>query len=140
MTVAVIDLQTRIANLEAIVLGGPNPQGTPSEVAAVAGANVVSASGAVIPGGGNYVITKAGVAAITLAVPTAGSVANGGIDGAKMTFIDVGGHAHTVTTPASGINGADHIATFGGTVGNFIELVAYNGVWYVTASAGITLS
>jgi hypothetical protein len=136
-----LSVDQRILNLEAVCfVGGSNPNGNVQGVASAPSVNPVAASGAVAPGGGNYAITKSGVAAITLALPTAGSLANGGQDGQKMIFFDTGGHAHTITTPASGINGADHIATFGGAVGDFIELIAYNGVWYALASSGITLS
>jgi len=101
---------------------------------------VASANGAIAITQGAVVVTKAGVAALTLALPTAGLPAAAGHDGQILRIVDVGGHAHTVTTPASGLNGSVHIATFNGTVGSFVELIAYNAVWYVLASSGITLS
>jgi hypothetical protein len=81
---------------------------------------------------GKVVVTAAGVAALTLAAPVAGSPANGGNDGQSLKIIDTSGHAHTVTTPANGINGVHHILTSAGNVGDDVTLTAYNGVWYVS--------
>jgi hypothetical protein len=97
-------------------------------------------SGAIGIKEGNVFLTKAGVAAMTLALPIAGAQSAGGDDGRTLVIIDTTGHAHTVTTPASGLNAADHIATFGGTAGQFGELVAFNGSWWLAASSGVTLS
>ena len=97
-------------------------------------------NGAITIASGRVPITKAGVAALTLAQPIAGPASAGGHDGCALTIYDTTGHAHTVTTSANGINGADHIATFGGAVGNSITLQAYNGVWYATALSSVTLS
>lgn len=101
---------------------------------------VDAASGAIGIKEGTVFLTGGSAQAMTLAAPTAGSQASGGDDARELTVIDTTGHAHTVTTPANGINGADHIATFGGTVGKFGTFIAYNGVWYLAASNGITLS
>jgi hypothetical protein len=100
---------------------------------------VYSANGAVTAFGLG-VITKAGVAVMTLAAPVAGARSAGGMDGAVLNLVDTGGHAHTVTTGTNGYNGSTHIATFGGTVGNNMTVKAYNGVWYVTGANGVTLS
>lgn len=98
------------------------------------GRNVLSADGAASPlAASNYFpITKTSAAAITLALPTA--------DGQRCTFQDLTGHAHTVTTPASGVNGASHILTFGGAALQFVELIADNGTWNVLAQSGVTVS
>lgn len=89
---------------------------------------------------GTVFITTAGVDAMTLATPTAGLPSAGGDDGRELTIIDTTGHAHTVTTSANVINGNKHVATFGGTVGQFGTFISYNGVWYLAASNGVTLS
>jgi hypothetical protein len=99
-----------------------------------------AASGAIAATQGFLPITKAGVAALTLPVPTAGLPSAGGNDGQVLSLVDTTGNAHTITTPSNGLNGNKHIATFGGTVGQFMELYAYNAVWYVMASSGVTLS
>lgn len=101
---------------------------------------VASANGAIALTQGAVVITKGTAAALTLAVPTAGLPAAAGNDGQILRIVSTTAAAHTLTTPANGLNGNRLTATFGAAIGNFIELVAYNGVWYVLASAGITLS
>ncbi len=75
------------------------------------------------------IITAGGVAALTLAAPIAGSPANGGNDGQELKVIDQSGHAHTITTPANGINSNHHIATSAGNAGDAVTFTAYNGVW-----------
>lgn len=104
------------------------------------GVTVLSASGAVAVTQGFCPITKAGVAVLTLALPVAGLPSAGGNDGQRLRFLDTGGHAHTITTPSNGINGNKLTATFGGTAAQFLDLTAYNGVWYEGANSGITLS
>jgi hypothetical protein len=79
---------------------------------------------------GKVVITAAGVAALTLAAPVAGSPASGGNDGQELKILDQSGHAHTITTPANGINGNHHVATSGAAPGDAITFTAYQGVWY----------
>jgi hypothetical protein len=96
-------------------------------------------SSSVVPVSGKSLINTAGVDACTLAAPVAGAPSAGGNDGLTIEIVDLGGHAHTVTTPANKINGNKHIATFPGTVGARIVLTAYNGVWY-TDGGGTTLS
>lgn len=100
----------------------------------------VSASGAIMATQGTCPITAASTAALTLAAPVAGLPSAGGNDGQHMFVIDTTGHAHTVTTPTNAINGSKHVITFGGTAASFVELRAYNGVWYVLAQSGVTLS
>ena len=104
--------------------------------------NIISASGAIDPHTpAKYVITKAGVAALTLAAPTA--VAD---DGVRIEFISTTAQAHTVTTPAAGDirdgNSSDHdtVATFAAHIGANFCIEAYNGVWYVTDETAVTLT
>lgn len=94
-------------------------------------------------------VTTAGVDAMTLATPSAGLYPAGvpdsmspdvRDDGKRLLVYDTTGNAHTITTAANKINGNKHIATFGGTIGDFIVLEAFNGIWYVLSSNGITLS
>jgi hypothetical protein len=68
---------------------------------------------------------------MTLALPLPGPRSSAGDDGKKLTIIAATAHAHTVSAPADGINGADDTVTFA-AVGDFVELVASNGVWYAT--------
>jgi hypothetical protein len=107
----------------------------------VFGVEVDSASGAIGITEGYVFITKAGVAAMTLALPNAGLPSAGGDDGRVLVINSTTAHAHTVTTPGNGINGNTHIATFSGDVTDSLELVAYNGAWRtVSTPSGITLS
>jgi hypothetical protein len=99
-----------------------------------------AASGAIAIGTGNVLITDASAAALTLALPIAGAASAGGQDGASLTIISTTAAAHTVTTPANGINGTLHVATFAAAVGNAITLTAYNGKWYTSAINGVTIA
>lgn len=93
-----------------------------------------AASGAITIKDGFVVFTRAGVAAFTLADPTAGTD-----DGKQLTIIATTAHAHTVTI-AGGLNGAGaaaDVGTFGGAVGDRFSVVAYNGKWW---AAGATVN
>jgi len=83
----------------------------------------------------DVMITKAGVAVMTLALPTAGVD-----DGKRMRITSTTAFAHTVTTPANGFNGATHIATFAAAAGNNVLLEAQGGTWLVIENTGVTLS
>jgi hypothetical protein len=83
---------------------------------------------------GLVVLTKVTAGAYLLGAPIAGLPSAGGDDGRKLEIVDGSGHAHTVTTPANGINGANHILTAGGTKGQSISLKAYNGTWLANGS------
>lgn len=65
----------------------------------------------------------------TLALPTAGLQSAGGDDGKILTIVGITAQAHTVTTPAAGINGASTTLTFQPAIGNAIQLMANNGTW-----------
>lgn len=96
--------------------------------------------GSATPISGLVFVTTAGVDAMTLASPVAGAPSAGGNDGLYLLVIDMGGHAHTITTAANKINGNKHVATFGGTALQYALFVAYQGVWYLIIQSGITLS
>jgi hypothetical protein len=83
----------------------------------------------------DVLITKAGVAVMTLALPT--TVVD---DGKRIRITSNTAFAHTVTTPASGFNGATHIATFAAAVSNNVLLEAQGGTWNVIENQGVTLS
>lgn len=101
---------------------------------------VEAASGAIAVKEGFSVITKAGVAAMTLAAPTAGLPAAAGDDGKVLTIVSTTANAHTVTTPSNKVNGASTTLTFGAAVANFVQVMAYGGVWYVLGKTGVTVS
>lgn len=88
-----------------------------------------TSAGAIKPGG--VALLKTGAAsAFTLVQPLAGPQLQGGQDFMRMKIIALDAHAYTVTTAADGINGADDTATCGAIIGQTLELIAFNGVWY----------
>lgn len=99
------------------------------------GIEVELVSGAIGIVRGTAFITKAGVAVMTLALPAVGTD-----DGKTLAIISTSANAHTITTPATGINGALHIVTFAANIGSAIELKAYQGSWYTVSNIGATLS
>ncbi len=96
---------------------------------------IFSASGAIQLKQSTVWLTGAPALAMTLAAPTSGLS-----DGLTLAIMETSTGAHTVTTPASAINGASHIATFGGAAGDNLVLVAKGGVWYIQSQVGISLS
>lgn len=93
-----------------------------------------------MPFPGNVALSGTGVDATTLATPVAG-MQPAGDDGKTICVLDTGGHAHTVTTAANKISPSHSVATFGGTAGSMVILMAYNGIWYpVATSLGVTFS
>lgn len=98
-------------------------------------AQVISASGAVNPRlPGFYVITKAGVAAITIAAPTATVD-----DGLEIEIASNTANAHTVNVGAGNLlngGGANAQVAFPAFAGAGIYLTAYQGKWFL-ATYGI---
>lgn len=96
------------------------------------------ASGAIDPHTANrYMITKAGLAAMTLAAPTAGAD-----DGLPIEILSSTAFAHTITMTGLMVDGAGHVnsATFPAAGGGALDLAAYNGKWYVVNSQNITFA
>lgn len=98
----------------------------------------LAASGAVpATASANYVVTKAGVAALTLAAPTATTN-----DGMEISITSATANAHTLT--ATGLfqtgTASVNLATFAANAGAGLTLMAYQGKWQVVASVGITFS
>lgn len=99
---------------------------------------LLSVSGAIDPHTpARYIINKAGVAAMTLAAPVAGSE-----DGLQMLVISSTANAHTITATGLFADGAGHVnlATFAAQIGASILLMAYQGKWYVLNVQGVTMS
>ncbi len=102
-------------------------RGVQLQVATVAGVIQLKSSTVLVKG--------AGALAMTLALPTTGVH-----DGMTIRIQSGVAQAHTVTTPASGYNGATHIATFGGAIGDGFELTALGVTWLVNWTKNITLT
>lgn len=93
-----------------------------------AGAVTQTSSALILIGGGS-------ATALTLALPVAGDADAGGMDGVELTFSCITAHAHTLTTPANGINGGYDTVTFA-AIGDATILRAYNGAWYTRGGRG----
>lgn len=98
----------------------------------------IAASGAINPNlPGRYVITKAGVAALTLAAPRVGID-----DGVLLQITSTTAFAHTVTATGLYADGGGHVnlATFAAQIGATLMLEAYQGKWYVLLMQGVVLT
>lgn len=87
---------------------------------------VASADGPITIKAGTVVVTKAGACAMTLAAPAKA-------DNGKRLIIDshtAQAHVLTVTGGLRGAGTGVDVGTFGGAIGDGIELYAYNGAWY----------
>ena|ERR1017187_1017847 len=97
-----------------------------------------TASGAITIAPSIVGLGSGGVLAMTLAAPSSPAQ-----DGTRMFIVAETAHAHTVTTPANTIKGAN---TSGDTVtfahvGDSVELEALGGLWYVRGGlSGAVLS
>jgi hypothetical protein len=77
---------------------------------------------------GKVILNAAGALAMTLAAPTVTTD-----DFKVLKIVGITAQAHTVTTPANKLNGNKHIITYA-AVGDSVELMAYQGVWYILNS------
>ncbi len=85
---------------------------------------------------GVAILNKAGVGAMTLADPTKAQ------DGRRLTINSSTAQAHTVTNTTgfnAGGSGGD-VATFGGAIGDGLEVMAVNGVWNVLDKTNVTIA
>ena len=104
----------------------------------VAGVEIRATDAAIAINNGAVVITKASIAALTLALPTAGTD-----DGKVLRIFATTAYSHTITTPALGVNGANTIITLVSSppaAGNGVKLLAYNGSWWVQGGINNTVS
>ena len=100
-------------------------------------AQTVSADGAITIKNGVVKVTKAGVAAMTLANPT--DVTD---DNKELTILSTTAQAHTLTVTGGFGNGStgEDVATFSGAIGDNINLKAYGGYWYITGSHQVSVA
>ena len=103
----------------------PNPPGVS------VGIEVASADGAITVRNCAVIITKGTAAALTLAAPTE--------DGLWLAFTSATAAAHTIDMASSGINGGSgDVGTFGGAIGDCVEIFSYNGHWYQRSNLNVT--
>lgn len=98
----------------------------------------IASNGAVNPHvAARYLITKAGVAALTLAAPTAGTE-----DGLQVEIVSNTANAHTLTATGLFRDGSAsvNLATFAAQIGASIILQAIGGKWFVVMTRNVTIS
>ncbi len=103
---------------------------------------VMAADGAITIHEGIVTITKAGVCAMTLAAPIAGSPKSGGDDGKILVIDSQTAQAHTLTI-ANGLRGVGasaDVGTFGAAIGNGVSLYAYQGAWYPVPNSNLNVT
>jgi hypothetical protein len=98
---------------------------------------VVPPAGATPRQPGKYLITYAGVCAITLDAPLAGAD-----DGVLIEILSNTAHAHTVTSTGNFQDGAGHVneATFAADAGAQLVAEAVQGKWNAKIVQGVTMS
>ncbi len=96
----------------------------------------IADGGTIVVSRGRYTLVALAVASADTALPLPTQADNGKIVVIWSEFA----HAHVITTPATGINGALHLGTFGAALGNSFTMVARNGSWWVIANVGVVLS
>jgi hypothetical protein len=106
---------------------------------------IETAAGAIGIKDGTSILIGTGALAMTIVVPTQGPLSGSpplqnGDDMKTLLIYSTTAFAHTVTGPTNCFNGNKHIATWAAAVGNFLRIFAYNGIWYVVDSNGVTLS
>lgn len=93
------------------------------------------AAGAITTKPGIHRLKAASAAAMTLAAPTADQ------EGQTLRIIAVAAQAYTLSTGAGYFNAATYnLGTFGGAIGDCIDLVAIDGSWDVTLNKNVSLS
>lgn len=95
----------------------------------------IDANGALPTGSATVVLTKDGVAAMTLAAPSAAGVV--------LTVMSYSDNAHTITTVdliQDGTTGTHDLATFAAFKGASITLMGWDGKWLVKSNNGVTIT
>jgi hypothetical protein len=92
--------------------------------------------------GGNYIITTGSADAMTLAAPIAGALQNGGADNLQIAVVSNTAYAHTLTATGLLQTGAagTGVLTFAAHAGAGFALRAYQGLWQLIGSIGITVT
>lgn len=136
---------TTISEAEIGLIDGLTAGVTTASKAVIAGASknsdvrptvtAYAVNGALAIAHGTAKLTKAGVNAMTLASPAAGD------EGIVMLITAQTANAHTVTCTAGFNNAgaAGDVATFGGAIGDCMEIVAINAIWNVNYLRNVTL-
>jgi hypothetical protein len=140
--VSEMDIEGHDGSAAGLSLGGVLITATADEINKVADKQTLQnlvANGAITVKSGVVKIAKtvAGVVAATLANPT--DVTD---DFKKLLIISNQAQANTVTVTGGFGNGGggEDILTFGGDIGDCVELTAYGGYWYITGGHQFTVA
>jgi hypothetical protein len=129
-----IDSITGQMPADQLVIGGAN-NGTRKYLLRT---NAATVAGTLVPKNGILSLYLAGATAVTMPVAIAGVD-----DGKECLIVSETAQAHTVTYATTGFSGGGagaDVATFSAK-GDYLRLIALNGVWYnVAKSAGVTLA
>ena len=100
-------------------------------------AQTLTDTGAITVKNGICLLNKAGIIAATLANPTATTD-----DFKRLTIRSLTAQAHTVTVTGGFGNGStgEDVATFSGAIGDGLELMAYQGYWYIQGAHQVTVA
>lgn len=94
-----------------------------------------TASGAIAEKAGTVQLSGTGAQTMTVADPVSGTD-----DGKVLSIIATSAHAHLVTFTSALAGGANHKATFGGALGDQLNVKALAGKWYPLPSINQTYS
>lgn len=98
--------------------------------------NAYAVDGAITVAPQVAMLTQDAVGAYTLAAPTSTTH-----DGYVVTIVATKARAHVVTFASGKINGGSNVTlTLGGAIGDGATLVAYQGVWWMTAAINATVA
>lgn len=94
-------------------------------------------NGAITVKNGICLLNKAGIIAATLANPTATTD-----DFKRLTIRSLTAQAHTITVTGGFGNGGsgEDVATLSGVIGDGLELMAYQGYWYIQGGHQFTVA
>lgn len=119
------------------ITDGVTATATEINIAADKETETLTADGAINIKNGICLLNKAGVLAATLANPTATTD-----DYKRLSIRSLTAQAHTVTVTGGFGNGGsgEDVATFSGVIGDGIELMAYQGYWYIIGAHQVTVA
>lgn len=119
------------------IMDGVTATAAEINTAADKSAQTLTDDGAITVKNGICLLNKAGAIAATLANPTATTD-----DFKRLSIRSLTAQAHTVTVTGGFGNGGsgEDVATFSGVIGDGIELMAYQGYWYITGAHQVSVA
>lgn len=113
----------------ALIKDGVIQAGQQDDVVAITG------DGAITVAPSTVYLSKGSAAAITIVAPTATTH-----DGYIIRVVAISAQPHVITSSVVGFNakGSSGTLTFGGAIGDAVEIQAYQGNWYTTSRVNVT--